>query len=129
MERLRARVPVEVCPEQPSILKCGNDGVLLLYVDDVLICGIEDWISGTLIPSLEKEFKLTYTMVKRRDGGALEFLKRTHLIGQSYSSVTIAAEGRHASALIESFSNIDGKLPRIAFTPTSSSRSLSQSDF
>ncbi len=48
VERLRAHVPVEVCPEQPCVLKCGNDGVLLLHVDDVFICGSEDWVGGTL---------------------------------------------------------------------------------
>ncbi len=111
VERLKAHVPVEVCPEQPCILKCGNDGVLLLHVDDVLICGCEEWISNVLIPSLEKEFKLTYTMVKRQDGGSLEFLKRNHLVEPGYSSITITAEGKHASAMIERFSNIDGKLP------------------
>ena len=129
VERLKAHVPVEVCPEQPCILKCGNDGVLLLHVDDVLICGCEEWISSVLIPSLEKEFKLTYTMVKRQDGGSLEFLKRNHLTKPGYSSITITAEGKHASAMIERFSNIDGKLPRIAFTPTSGSLNLCDSDF
>ena len=68
-------------------------------------------------------------MVKRQDGGALEFLKRNHLIEPGYSSITITAEGKHASALIERFSNIDGKLPRIAFTPTSGSLTLPDSDF
>ena len=129
VERLKAHVPVEVCPEQPCILKCGNDGVQFLHVDDVLICGCEEWISSVLIPSLEKEFKLTYAMVKRQDGGSLEFLKRNHLIEPGYSSITITAEGKHASAMIERFSNIDGKLPRIAFTPTSGSLNLCDSDF
>ena len=85
VERLSAHVAVEVCPEQPCILRCGSDGVLLLHVDDVLIHGSEQWISGTLIPSLEKEFKLTYAMVPRRDGGALEFLKRVHVIEPNYA--------------------------------------------
>ncbi len=61
VERLSTRVSVEVCPEQPCILTCGSDGVLLLHVDDVLIHGSEQWISGTLIPGLEKEFKSTHT--------------------------------------------------------------------
>ena len=70
-------------------------------------------IGGTLIPSLEKELKLTYAMLPRRDGGA--FLKRVHVIEPNYASVTISAEGRHASALTERFSSIEGKLPRVAF--------------
>ncbi len=67
--------------------------------------------------------------MKRQDGGALEFLKRTHLIEPSYSSITRSAERKHASALVERFLNIDGKLARVAFTPTSASLSLSDSDF
>ena len=129
VERLSAHVAVEVCPEQPCIPRCGSDGVLLLHVDDVLIHGREQWISGTLIPSLEKEFKLTYAMVPRRDGGALEFLKRVHVIEPNYESMTISAEGKHASAMIERFSSIEGKLPHVAFTPCSDSICLSKSDF
>ena len=55
---------VAVCPEQPCILRCQNKGVLLLHVDDALICGDEQWISDELIPKLETEFKLTYTVEK-----------------------------------------------------------------
>ena len=47
---------VAVCPEQPCILKCKNNGVMLLHVDDVLICGSEEWIPHVLIPKLESEF-------------------------------------------------------------------------
>ena len=116
VERLSAHVAVEVCPEQPCILRCGSDGVLLLHVGDVLIHGSEQWISGTLIPSLGKEFKLTYAMVPRRDGGALEFLKRVHVVEPNYASITISAEGKHASTLIERFSSIEGKLPRCFYS-------------
>ncbi len=128
VERLKAHVPVEVCPEQPCILKRGNDGVLLLHVDDVLICGCEEWISS-VEPREGVQTHLTYTMVKRQGGGSLEFLKRNHLIEPGFSSITVTAEGKRASAMIERFSNIDGKLPRIAFTPTSGSLNLRDSDF
>lgn len=40
------------------ILRCQNKGVLLLHVDDVLICGDETWISRESIPKRETEFKL-----------------------------------------------------------------------
>ena len=132
VERLRAHVSVDVCPEQPCILRCAaNDnlcGVLLLHVDDVLIHGTESWISDILIPSLEKEFKLTYTMVPRHQGGTLEFLKRVHVVEPNYTSITISAENKHASSLIERFSKIDGKIPRVAYTPCSDSISLSKTD-
>ena len=128
VERLSAHFDVAVCPEQPCILRCQDKGVLLLHVDDVLICGSEDWISQSLIPKLEGEFKLTYTLVKRQDGGSLEFLKRTHVVEPNYASITISAEGKHASSLIERFSKVEGKLPRVSFTPSSDSISISKSD-
>ena len=128
VERLSAHFDVAVCPEQPCILRCQDKGVLLLHVDGVLICGSEDWISQSLIPKLEGEFKLTYTLVKRQDGGSLEFLKRTHVVEPNYASITISAEGKHASSLIERFSKVEGKLPRVSFTPSSDSISISKSD-
>ena len=102
VERLRAHVLVDVCAAQPGILKCVSEdklcGVLLLHVDDVLIHGTETWISEVLIPSLEKEFKLTYTMAPRHQGGTLEFLKRVHVVepNYNYASITISAENKHA---------------------------------
>lgn len=63
-QRLSVRFDVAVCPEQPCILRCQNKGVLLLRVDDALICGDEQWIPAELIPKLESEFKLTYTVAK-----------------------------------------------------------------
>ena len=77
---------------------------------------------------MEGEFKLTYTLVKRQDGGSLEFLKRTHVVEPNYASITISAEGKHASSLIERFSKVEGKLPRVSFTPSSDSISISKSD-
>ena len=132
VERPRAHVSVDVCPEQPCILRCSSNdklcGVLLLHVDDVLIHGTESWISEILIPSLEKEFKLTHTTIPRHQGGTLEFLKRIHVIEPNYASITISAENKHASALIERFSKIDGKPPRAAYTPCSESILLSKAD-
>ena len=110
---------ISICPEQPCILKCGDKGALLLHVDDVLILGDESWISDVLIPSLQKEFELTYTLLKRRTGGMLEFLKRMHVIEANYESITVYGELKHAHALIEKYTNIEGKPPRVAYTPIS----------
>ena len=88
----------------------GRDFNFLSYredVYDVLICGDEQWISAELIPKLESEFKLTYTVVKRQEGGCLEFLKRSHLIEPNYESITIVSENKHATLLIERYSEID----------------------
>ena len=125
VDRLKAHVLVDVCPEQPCILRCSSNnefcGVLLLHVDDVLIHGTESWINEVLIPSLHKEFKLTHMTVPRHKGGTLEFLKRIHVVEPNYTSITISAENKHASALIERFSKVDGKPPREAQTPCSDS--------
>ena len=131
-ERLRAHVSVDVCPEQPCILRCVSDdklcGVLLLHVDDVLILGTESWINDILIRSLEKEFKLTYTMVPRHQGGMVEFLKRVHVVEPNYTSITISAENKHTNSLIQRLSKIDGKFPRVSYAPCSDSISLSKVD-
>ena len=119
LQRLSVHFDVAVCPEQPCILRCQNKGVLLLHVDDVLICGDEQWISDELIPKLETESKLTYTVVKRQEGGCLDFLKRVHIIEPNYESITIFSANKHATLLVERYSEIDAKIPRMAFTPTS----------
>ena len=110
---------ITICPEQPCILKCGDQGALLLHVDDVLILGDESWISDVLVPSLQKEFKLTHTLVRRCTGGMLEFLRRMHVVEANYESITVYGEPRHADALIERCSKLEGKPPRVAYTPIS----------
>ena len=119
VQRLSLHFDVAVCPEQPCILRCKDKGVLLLHVDDVLTCGDEQWISDELIPKLETEFKLTYTVVKRQEGGCLDFLKRVHIVEPNYESITISSENKHATLLIERYSEIEAKIPRMAFTPLS----------
>ena len=119
VQRLSEHFDVSVCLEQPCILRCQDKGVLLLHVDDVLVCGDEAWISRELIPKLETEFKLTYTVVKRQEGGCLDFLKRVHKIEPNYESITIVSENKHATLLIDRYSEIEAKMPRTAFTPTS----------
>ena len=119
VQRLSTHFDVAVCPEQPCILRCQNKGVLLLHVDDVLICGDEQWISDELIPKLETEFKLTYTVVRRQEGGCLDFLKRVHIVEPNFESITIFSENKHATLLVERYSEIEAKIPRTAYTPSS----------
>ena len=57
--------------------------------------------------------------MKRRTGGMLEFLKRMHVIEANYESITVYGELKHAHALIEKYTNIEGKPPRVAYTPIS----------
>ena len=123
IERLRAHMEISICPVQPCIIRCScngrDEGALLLHVDDVLILGRECWISDVLIPSLQKEFKLTYTLVRRSSGGMLEFLKRMHVVEANYDSITVYGEPKHAVALIERYTKLEGRPPRVAYTPMS----------
>ena len=58
------------------------------------------------------------------------YILYTYLILRLLSNkITISAEGKHASSLIERFSKVEGKLPRVSFTPSSDSISISKSDF
>ena len=107
---------ITIYPEQPCILKCSDKGALLLHVDDVVILGDESWISDVLIPSLQKEFKLTCTMVRRRTGGMIEFLKRMHVAEANYESITVYGELKHAHALIERYTEVEGKPPRCVYS-------------
>ena len=119
LQRLRAHLATTVCPEQPCVLRCENHAVMILHVDDVLILGDEDWIQNVLLEKLQREFRLTYTLVKRREGGELEeFLKRLHIIEPNYESITVCPEPKHSNSLIERFSQLDGKLPKICHTPS-----------
>ena len=61
--RVQHHVVAVTCKEQPCILRVKDCGVLLLHVDDVLFMGDEAWLRETLIPKLESEFKLTYTII------------------------------------------------------------------
>ena len=103
IERLRARMDITICPEQPCILKCGDKGCLLLRVDDVLILGDESWISDVLIPSCRRSSSSPTLWRKGALGACLKF----------------CGELKHAYALIERYSNIEGKPPRVAYTPIS----------
>ena len=132
IERLRAHMEISICPVQPCIIRCSCngrvEGALLLHVDDVLILGREEWIADVLIPSLQKEFKLTYTLVRRHTGGMLEFLKRMHVVEPNYESISVYGEPKHANALIERYTIIEGRPPRVAYTPISGTLPIPSSD-
>ena len=132
IERLRAHMEISICPVQPCIIRCSCngrvEGALLLHVDDVLILGREGWIADVLIPSLQKEFKLTYTLVRRHTGGMLEFLKRMHVVEPNCEAISVYGEPKHANALIERYTIIEGRPPRVAYTPISGTLPIPSSD-
>ncbi|CAK9023370.1 Retrovirus-related Pol polyprotein from transposon TNT 1-94 [Durusdinium trenchii] len=118
-DALKRLLGATVCLEQPALVKCGNNAVLLLHVDDVLFYGNEQWISSVMIPALKSEFKMSCQYVPRRDGGSFEFLKRLHVFEPGYASLKIFPERKHARALFERLSEINGRPPRISKTPSS----------
>ncbi|CAK9060325.1 unnamed protein product, partial [Durusdinium trenchii] len=66
-DALKRLLGATVCLEQPALVKCGNNAVLLLHVDDVLFYGNEQWISSVMIPALKSEFKMSCQYVKSFD--------------------------------------------------------------
>ena len=99
-DALKRLLGATVCLEQPALVKCGNNAVLLLHVDDVLFYGNEQWISSVMIPALKSEFKMSCQYVPRRDGGSFEFLKRLHVFEPGYASLKIfLSANMHAHSL------------------------------
>ena len=62
------------------------------------------------------------SLVQKKEGGSLDFRKRVHMIEPKYEPIPIGAENKHATLLIDRCSEIAGKMPRTAFTPTSGFR-------
>ena len=117
VNKLQTKFNAEVCIEQPCVLKVGNLAAMVLHVDDVLFMGDEKWIRATFLPQLEKEFKVSSTVVSRETGGSFEFLKRCHVVDVGYNQLTVYPEVKHVSAMFERYSRANGKHPKLAKTP------------
>ena len=117
VNKLQTKFKAEVCIEQPCVLKVGNLAAMVLHVDDVLFMGDEKWIRSTFLPELEKEFKVSSTVVSRETGGSFEFLKRCHVVDVGYNQLTVYPEVKHVSAMFERYSRANGKHPKLAKTP------------
>eukprot|EP00435_Cladocopium_sp_Y103_P006854 s705_g2.t1 len=70
---LKTKFQAEVCVEQPCVLKVRGKAAMVLHVDDVLFMGKEQWIKTVFLPELEKEFRLSSTVISREHGGSFEF--------------------------------------------------------
>ena len=103
METLKSKFDAEVCTEQPCVLKVKTLAAMVLHVDDVLFMGDEEWIKTTFLPELEKEFRLSSTVVSREHGGHFEFLKRCHVVDAGYTCVTVYPEVKHVCAMFERY--------------------------
>ena len=117
MNKLETKFKAEVCIEQPCVLKVGNLAAMVLHVDDVLFMGDETWIRTVFLPELEKEFKVSSTVVSRDTGGSFEFLKRCHVVDAGYNQLAVYPEVKHVSAMFERYSRANGKHPKLAKTP------------
>ena len=117
VNKLQTKFNAEVCIEQPCVLKVGSFAAMVLHVDDVLFMGDETWIRATFLPELEKEFKVSSTVVSRETGGSFEFLKRCHVVDVGYNQLTVYPEVKHVSAMFERYSRANGKHPKLAKTP------------
>ena len=98
-------------------MRVKNFAVLLLHVDNVIFMGDETWLRDTLIPKLESEFKMTYTIISRQIGGGFEFLKRYHEISPEYTSLTVHPEAKHVCTLFDRYTAASGKPPKLFKTP------------
>jgi len=92
---------------------------MVLHVDDVLFMGDEKWVRTSFLPELEKEFRLSSTVVARDHGGGFEFLKCCHVVDAGYTCVTVYPKVKHVCAMFDRYSKANGKAPKLAKTPCS----------
>ena len=60
---------------QPCVLKVERKVAMVMHVDDILFLGEQSWINNVFLPGLEKEFRLTSTVVDRTTGASFEFFQ------------------------------------------------------
>ena len=117
---LKQKFDAKVCIEQPCVIKVDGKAAMVLHVDDVLFMGDESWLRNVFLPELEKQFKVSSTIVSREQGGSFEFLKRCHVIDPHYSQITVYPEAKHVCAMYDRYAKANGKPPRLAKTPCAS---------
>ena len=100
---------------------------MVMHVDDILFLGEQKWICETFLPKLEKEFRLTSTVVDRQQGGSFEFLKRLHVVNPGYDGLTVFSETKHVQTMYDRFANVNGKPAKLSKTPSSPTPAVSDS--
>ena len=119
VEKLQRLFGAIVCKEQPCVLKVENEVAMVMHVDDIMFLGDQSWIHSVFLPELEKEFRLTSSVVDRSTGGSFEFLKRLHVVEGNYEKLTVFSESKHVHAMWEKFAKANGKPAKISKTPCS----------
>ena len=91
-------------------------GFILLHVDDVLFYVDETFLNTTVIPQLGKHVKMSLNFVPRT-GGSVEFLKKQIVVEANYTSLCIVPENKHIKSAFNTYSEWNGKPPRVHDTP------------
>lgn len=84
------------CSASPNLLRSVDSScyiIILLHMDDMLICGEADFIDNRLIPMLKQHHKVSSSFI-REEGDEISFLKRTHLL-------TISTHHRHIEQILQ----------------------------
>ena len=99
-ELLCSELDMRQCKSYPNLLSTPDHSCLiLLHVDDMLICGKDTFIDGKLVPMLEKHHRISSAFI-RQVGDEISFLKRTHRL-VSPDKLTISTHPRHIEQLMK----------------------------
>ncbi len=97
---LCAELQMKQCEKYPNLL-CNDDRscLVLLHVDDRLICGKKEYVHGKLIPTLENHYKISSSFLQEV-GDELTFLKRSHKLLMN-GRLAISRHPRHIEQLMK----------------------------
>ena len=97
---LCAELQMKQCEEYPNLL-CNDDRtrMVLLHVDDMLVCGKQDYVLDKFVSTLQKHYKISASYLQDV-GDELTFLKRTHRL-LADGRLAIAPHPRHIEQLMK----------------------------
>ena len=97
---LCAELQMKQCEEYPNLL-CNDDRtcMVLLHVDDMLVCGKKDYVLNKFVSTLQKHYKISASYLQDV-GDELTFLKRTHRL-LADGRLAIAPHPRHIEQLMK----------------------------
>ena len=97
---LCADLQMTQCEEYPNLL-CNADRtcMVLLHVDDMLVCGKKDYVIDKFVFTLQKHYKISANYLQEV-GDELTFLKRSHKL-LANGRLAIAPHPRHIEQLMK----------------------------
>ena len=97
---LCTELQMKQCEEYPNLLSnYDRTCLVLLHVDDMLICGKKEYVHGKLIPTLENHYKISSSFLQDV-GDELTFLKRSHKLLMN-GRLAISPHPRHVEQLMK----------------------------